>query len=141
MNSVRLTLSNATMTALIFVAALSSNVSFAQPTGDHLRTLFYSPTERIAMALARKGDNPIETSTSLSVNGLVKREQHKGTVWLNGHSVAEGQVISSGPAPVITNNGISINNTHVRVGERIDLSSGERTDFIPQGSVTIKRNK
>lgn len=111
---------------------------------ERLGTLFYSPAERVAIAVARSGDAPSEIReirSSLAINGLVKRDNQKSTVWVNGQAIPEGQAIPPASAPTITANTVTVNGKSVRVGETLDLTSGERSDFIPEGSVSVKRPK
>ena len=115
----------------------------SQTIQERLGTLFYSPAERAAIVVARRGEQPgaISSGTAVSVTGLVKRGGQKSTAWINGQTVAEGQGIPAAGVPVISNNSVTIDGQSVRVRETLDLESGARTDALPQGAVSIRRQK
>ena len=105
--------------------------------------MFFSPAERAAIVVARRSEQPgaISSGTAVSVTGLVKRGGQKSTAWINGQTVAEGQGIPAAGVPVISNNSVTIDGQSVRVRETLDLESGARTDALPQGAVSIRRQK
>ena len=115
----------------------------AQTSQERLGTLFFSPAERAAIVVARRSEQPgaISSGTAVSVTGLVKRGGQKSTAWINGQTVAEGQGIPAAGVPVISNNSVTIDGQSVRVRETLDLESGARTDALPQGAVSIRRQK
>jgi hypothetical protein len=115
----------------------------AQTSQERLGTLFFSPAERAAIVVARRGEQPgaISSGAAFSVTGLVKRGGQKSTAWINGQTVAEGQGIPAAGVPVISNNGVTIDGQPVRVRETLDLESGARTDALPQGAVSVRRQK
>jgi hypothetical protein len=115
----------------------------AQTAPDSLGTLLFSPAERSAITAARvaQQSSGFNFDTSLSVKGLVKRGASKGTSWINGQTITEGRTITSGSVPVIGTKEISVEGRSVRVGETLDLESGTRVDLIPQGSVSVRRQK
>lgn len=104
-----------------------------------LGTLFFTPTERVALALARRGEALTEARTDIMVNGLVSRPEQKGMVWINGHKMPEGSAIPPISTPVISKAGIKLNEKDVKVGEKIDLDSGNRIDLVPSGAISIRR--
>ena len=71
--------------------------------------------------------------------GLVKRSPQKGTLWINGQAIPEGQAVPPASAPTIMATGVIVDGKQLRVGETLDLTSGERADFIPEGSVKVHR--
>jgi hypothetical protein len=115
----------------------------AQTSQERLGTLFYSPAERAAIVVARRGETPgtINSGTSVSVTGLVKRGGQKSTAWINGQTVAEGQAVPAAGVPVISAKIVAIDGRPVRVRETLDLESGARTDALPQGAVSVRRQK
>jgi hypothetical protein len=130
----------------LFVATtvLLSSVACAQSTGGKLGTLFYTPNERTSLVASRRSSSQPDAfsfDSSLSVRGLVRRGQQKSTVWINRQTVMEGQAVTSGEVPVIGTKSVRIDGRAVRVGEALDVESGARSDFIPQGSVSVRRQK
>lgn len=113
----------------------------AQPKSGSLGTLFYSPEERAAIAAAREGKTGQETPAGLTVGGIIKRAPGKGTVWINGKPVAEGQAVPSATAPSLTAHGIILNGKPVRVGETLNPATGERTDLIAPGALHVGKQK
>lgn len=96
------------------------------------------------MARARTGeaadaaDAAQPTSNILGVTGLVRRQGGHSTMWLNGQPVPEGNTTAQGHTPRSTANGIVLNGTGLRVGESLDLSTGQRSDVLAPGSVTLQ---
>ncbi|MBK6638746.1 MAG: hypothetical protein IPG34_14465 [Rhodocyclaceae bacterium] len=129
------------LTAALLVSVGTVNAN--QALGEGLPTLFYSPIERKLLSSAREGSDGagVNAGTALSVTGLVKRGSAKSTVWLNGTSLREGELAPSGEVPRIGKRSIEISAQEVRVGETLDLESGARTDFVPDGSVTTRKQK
>lgn len=119
--------------------------AWAQRGQDRLGTLFYSPAERSAIVSARKGDisgsAAGSASTTLVLTGVVKRNGQKGTVWINGRPVAEGQAIPTAGVPQLEAGRVLIDGKPVRVREGLDVESGVRTDALPQGAVSVKPSK
>lgn len=115
----------------------------AQSGQERLGTLFYSPAERTAIVAARRGEQSgaVYYGTSVSVTGLVKRGGHKSTAWINGQTVAEGQAVPAAGVPVISAKSVTIDGQPVRVRETLDLESGARTDALPKGAVSVRRQK
>ena len=58
---------------------------------------------------------------------------------MNGQPVPEGSPIARQPAPAIEKTGVAIAGQRLRIGESLDLMTGERSDFLPQGAVAVKR--
>jgi len=128
----------------VLIVALLPAIGSNACAQARLGTLFYSPPERVALAVARNGDQPSEIQevrSSLAVSGLVKRSPQKGTLWINGQAIPEGQAVPPASAPTIMATGVIVDGKQLRVGETLDLTSGERADFIPEGSVKVKQAK
>lgn len=128
----------ALLLALLLPAAAS-----AQSSEERLGTLFFSPAERAAVMATRKGEQQgaINFGTSVSVSGLVKRGGQKSTAWINGQTVTEGQAVPAAGIPVISAKGVTIDGQDVRVRETLDLDSGARSDALPKGAVSVRRQK
>ena len=124
-------------------AVLCLPVSAAMPSDPvSLGTLFFSPAERLEVEQSRSGDNPqaISAGKAISLKGLVRRGRGKGTSWINGQTVPEGQAVPSAGVPVISAKQVTIDGKSLRVGETLDVESGARHDIVPPDS-TVKRQK
>ncbi len=114
----------------------------AQSAAQGLGTLFFTPTERTDIVATRLSQQGIVTfDNSLSVTGLVKRGGVKSTVWVNGQALNEGQAVHSGLVPRIGPRSVAIDGQALRVGESLDVGSAGRADFIPPGTVSIRKQK
>lgn len=94
--------------------------------------------------MARKGELPgaaASTNTTVVLTGLVRRNGQKGTVWINGQPVAEGQAVPAAGIPQLEAGHVLIDGKPVRVREGIDVETGARTDALPQGAVSVKPRK
>lgn len=140
---------------LVLSLMLLPDIASAQTNQVEIGALFYSPAERTAIVAARtnggSGDIGGEMEggkkgeknfgTSVAVSGLVKRGSGKGTAWINGKAVAEGQAVPSAGIPVISPKSVIFDGQPVRVRETLDLESGLRTDALPPGAVSVKPSK
>ncbi len=106
-----------------------------------LGTLFYSPAERAALVSARAGDTHQDSVSGLRLGGIVKRAGGKGTVWVNNQAIPEGQPVPPAATPGITAQGVNIDGKSVRVGETVNLVTGEKTDLLPPGAVSHGKKK
>jgi hypothetical protein len=115
----------------------------AQSGNVSLGTLFYSSSERAAIIALRRTQLGVVTSpgTSISVGGLVRRASGKGAAWINGQMVAEGHAVASAGVPVIEARQVVVDGHPVRVRETVDIESGARSDALPAGAVSIRRQK
>lgn len=128
---------------LAVTCALLPVAACAQSSQESLGTLFYSPVERAAIVAARRGEQvgTVNYGTSVSLSGLVKRGGRRSTAWINGQTVAEGQAVPAAGVPVISAKGVTMDGQSVRVRETLDIESGARTDALPQGAVSVRRQK
>ena len=109
----------------------------AMSAGDRLGTLFYSAAERAAIVSARQDEPDAPASPSqITVNGVVKRQGGPSTAWINGRAVVEGQPAPPATRLGVTERGVTLDGTAVRVGESLDLSTRERTDIVVPGAIT-----
>lgn len=129
------------ITRILFMLLLQAHCVVAAAEAERLGTLFYSPSERSTISSAREGKTGDETASGLAVSGIIKRDNGKGTVWINNKAVAEGQPVPPAAAPGITTQGITIDGKPVRVGETVNLVTGEKTDLIPSGAVSAGKKK
>ncbi len=139
--------------ALRFVPTLVASLAIAAtlaPAGANAAdpqisfgTLFFSPQERASISAARRvilGATGSSGAT-ISVGGLVRRDKGKGSAWINGQVVLEGQAVQSAGIPAIDKRDITIEGHRVRVRETVDIESGARVDALPAGSVNVKAGK
>ena len=111
-------------------------------TTERLGTLFYSAAERAAIVSARQDEPDAPVSSShVTVNGVVKRQGGPSTAWINGRAVVEGQPVPPATRLGVTERGVTLDGTTVRVGESLDLSTRERSDIVAPGAVTSRGKK
>lgn len=108
-----------------------------------LGTLLYSHAERVAIDRARLGlatdagtGSAPEVLRQVTVNGIVKRQGGKNTVWLNGQPLPDGETLPPIKSLRATRNGIKLDGQPVRVGETLDLDTKTRVDLVLPGAVT-----
>lgn len=123
--------------ALLAGSALAAQGSIL--TSERLGTLFYSPSERVAIVRARQDEPEAPANSSLmTVNGVVKRHGGSSTAWVNGRAVLDGQRLSPVTRVGVTERGVTLDGKPVRVGESLDLSTRERSDIVAPGAVTTR---
>lgn len=102
---------------------------------DTIGTVFYSPAERGALLAARSG---IAQTAIYTVNGIIERGAGKSAVWINGRAITEVP-----PDPVITTlvikrDHVLIEKKPIKVGESLDINSGQRTLRLPENAVQVR---
>jgi len=129
--------------SLIVAAAFAPAGADAAEPKNGFGTLFYSPQERAAISAARRvvPGAAVSSGTTISVGGLVRRDKGKGSAWINGQLVPEGQAVQSAGIPAIDKRDITIEGHRVRVRETVDIEGGARVDALPAGSVNVKAGK
>lgn len=100
-----------------------------------LQTLFYTPAQRQEMSRARLGLTGTQEAASTRLDGVVLRAAGKSTVWLNQQAHREGQA----PAGPLRGVDALVDGQRLRVGERVDKTSGERTDVLAPGAVQVHK--
>jgi len=115
----------------------------AQVLQDRLGTIFYSPAERALITATRKGGEfaTDRNAASVSLTGIVSRSGSKGTAWINGRPIAEGESLTATGVPSLQPGQIMIDGKQVRVRETLELESGTRAGSLPPGAVTVRRGK
>jgi hypothetical protein len=103
-----------------------------------LGPLLYTRQERAAIVQARASTGADSGSRHMQVLGMVRRERAKGTAWINGKAVAEGQSLSPAKHTRITPAGVAIDGQLVRIGETLDLQSQKRSDLLAPGAVSVR---
>jgi len=86
---------------------------------------------------ARKREKPPSTVT---LSGVLFRSGGKGTAWINGQAVADGQSPYPGMPVTIRPGHIGIRKQVVRPGETLDLTDNQRVDMLAAGAVTTSLN-
>lgn len=131
------------MGTLVVAAAFAPTDAGAANPDSRLGTLIYSPQERTSISAARRVIQGATGSSgaTISVGGLVRRDKGKGSAWINGQVVLEGQAVQSAGIPAIDKRDITIEGHRVRVRETVDIESGARVDALPAGSVNVKAGK
>lgn len=142
-------------TSQLIIAAIFSLVSdtvFA----DQVGRLFFTPEQRATLDMARNNGGMSEsalpsaqTTTSITVNGIVKRSDGKNTLWLNQVSQSETEQTPSQRnlsrhthLPTIP---VSLPGTgrtaYIRVGQTLDIESGAiRESYQPDAARTAPSN-
>lgn len=110
---------------------LAGGVAHAAPLG----TLFYSPAEREALVSSRCETAP---SAVYTVSGIIKRGPGKSAAWINGREVTEVPPDPAIPSLVIKNGYVLIEGKPIKVGETLDIVSGQRVLRLPEHSVQVK---
>ena len=113
---------------------------------QQLGTMFYSPAERRALVAARTGvddgkkvgeESAVGKKTNTSsarytVSGLVSRSGGKSVAWINGQPVGEIPHSEGLPLVDLRNGQIVIDGKTIKVGETIDIHSGEGSSPLPE---------
>lgn len=139
----------------IRIALVAAGIALAGATNtdaQELGRLFFTPEQRAALDARRKArvpDKPDAAPVTVlpitRIDGAVRREGGKSTVWVDGQMIPEdAQADSARVTPRSPNPGrVSIpagENTQrhdLRVGESLDRGSGEVRDVIGEGEIKI----
>ena len=111
-----------------------------QPLG----TVFYSAAERQTLAAARHKpaeegqEAEAKKSALFTVSGLLQRQAGKSVVWINGQPVAETRTDEGSPPIDLSNGRVLIDGKPVKVGETLDIVSGQRLSPLPTEAVRVK---
>ncbi|HEX7455105.1 MAG TPA: hypothetical protein VF296_03600 [Gallionella sp.] len=98
-------------------------------------TVFYSPAERAALVAARSGATQ---SVVYTLNGITQRGAGKSVAWINGRAVTQVPQDAAIPTLIIARDHILIEGKPIKVGETLDIISGQRTLRLPEKSVRVK---
>jgi hypothetical protein len=116
------------------LAALAVHGVIAAPIDQsELGTLFYTVNQRLAISRARHPETVLGVSDISQLQGVVRRSQGQGTVWVNGEALPESNVV----APRIKGVDAVIEGQRLRVGQSVNKSTGERSDIVDPGAVTL----
>ena len=98
-------------------------------------TLFYSPAERAALVGARSG---ITQTAIYTVAGIIQRGAGKSVVWINGRAVTQVPQDAVIPTLVIQRDHVMVEGKPIKVGESLDIISGQRILRLPEKAVQVK---
>ena len=131
---------------LLAALALPATAATQAPSGvAPLGTLFFSSAERDAVVAARRGEtaSPLLSADGswIRLQGVVKRDRQRGTAWINGQPLPEGQAVDGAGVPALHPKQVTVEGRTVRVGESINLEAGTRADLLPGGSLTVRKGK
>ncbi len=99
-------------------------------------TVFYSPAERSALVAARTG---VTQSVVYTLNGITLRGAGRSVAWINGRAVSQVPQDAAIPSLVINRDHVLIEGKVIKVGETLDIISGQRVLRLPEKSVQVKR--
>lgn len=102
-----------------------------------LGTLFYTPVQRQEISRARQSNPEVDSSSTVRLSGVVRRNDRKGTVWVNHKALPEG----GANAPRLLGLDAVVDGKRLRVGESLDTLSGARSDLVAPGAVTLQSQK
>jgi len=128
------------MLAVLLAAAMAR----AAPLGR----LFFTPERRAALERQRDLDiqetQPIDSPT-VTLDGIVTRSSGRTTVWLNGrpqNENAKGSGVRVSVSPKNPDQATVIPDddgpASLKVGQSIDRATGEKSDVIDGGTVSVK---
>ena len=132
--------------ALLLFASLGSISDSG--SAQELGRLFFTPEQRQALDARRRArlpdrpNAPVVASPGTRLDGYVRRENGKSTVWVNGEALPETapeapRIGSSGRVTV--NVGESGARAGLRPGETLDRGTGEVKDVLGNGEIRVER--
>ena len=134
-------------TLLAFVFALPCTTA-----AEELGRLFFTPERRQQLDHQRQFNieerSEVPEDPTLTINGVVTRSSGKQTVWINGTPRNENDESAgirvdparSPPGTVLIRSGESVGPA-IGVGSSINSDTGEASDLINGGSISIRRTK
>lgn len=133
--------------ALFCGLTLMSILSAAQAE-EALGRLFFTPERRQALDQQREMNisEPTNEDPALTLNGIVTRSSGKRTAWINGVAQNEREIFGGiTVTPERNNPGKVIVETaeypasNARIGETVSRTTGETSDLLNGGRISIKR--
>lgn len=118
-------------------AFIGQPVAAAELSRTVLDTLFYTSAQRQEISRARQPNPEAESSSTVHLSGVVRRNNHKGTVWVNSKALPEG----GANAPRIQGLDAVVDGKRLRVGESLDTLTGTRSDLVAPGAVSKQSEK
>lgn len=128
-------------------------VASAAASAQEIGRLFFTPEQRLALDARRKAripDKPaavVPESPVTRIDGLVRREGGRSTVWLNGvaapeHLQPEAIRIAPGKRDrlaVSVTVGEEARRFELKVGQNLDHASGEVRDVVGEDAIRVRR--
>lgn len=115
---------------------------FAQTSSESLGLLLYSPSQREAIVMARRGqavESPVSSSaSSFRVDGVIRPAKAAGSVWINGELLSEGQKV--GELRVETQDmAVRMSGgSRLKVGQSVSATGeGGTKDLLEEGSFSL----
>ena len=122
---------------LYYISISIGLMLFAGEAGAYtIGTLFYSPAERAELVAARSG---IAQSAVYTLNGITRRGAGKSVAWINGRAVTAPDPVI--PSLVIASDHVLIEGKPIKVGETLNINSGQRGLRLPENAVQVKNEK
>ena len=116
---------------------------------EELGRLFFTPERRQTLDRQRQFNiqerKEIPEDPTLTINGVVTRSSGKRTVWINGVAQSETQNGAAVITPdrrdpsLVLIESASTPAARARVGDTVNRNSGEATDLLNGGSITVRR--
>ena len=132
---------------LLFLAAAC--VTPVANAADALGRLFLTPEKRVVLEQQRQfniQERETLQGSTMSLDGVVVRNNGKKTVWINGRAQNEGESAfglstrvapgNPGQAKIEAGDGAS---TNLRVGQKINRATSEIQDGLEGGRLEVKR--
>jgi len=128
---------------LVLVLGSFGEICLAQELGR----LFFTPEQRQALDQRRRArvpdrpSAPLVVSPTTRLDGYVRRQGGKSTVWVNGEALPE----TAPEAPRIGSGRVTVNigeggaRAGLRPGEVLDRGTGEIRDVLGEGEIRIRR--
>jgi hypothetical protein len=128
---------------LVLVLGSFGEICLAQELGR----LFFTPEQRQALDQRRRArvpdrpSAPLVVSPTTRLDGYVRRQGGKSTVWVNGEALPETapEAPRIGSGRVTVNIGESGSRAGLRPGEVLDRGTGEVRDVLGEGEIRIRR--
>lgn len=120
---------------LFYLIFFSLSWTAGNADANAIGTLFYSPSERLALVAARAG---ISQSAVYTLNGITRRDAGKTVAWINGRAVTEDPPDLAIPTLIIKRDYVLIEGKPIKVGESLDVISGQRVLRLPEQAVQVK---
>lgn len=118
--------------ALLLMGVFSG---FCQAQSQPLGVLFYTPQQREAMVLSRRGVAVKNTPDLFQVDGVYRRSKGPGSIWINGEILSDGQRadelrVETDGSGVRMNGGMRL-----KVGQAVSATGeGGVQDLLEEGS-------
>jgi hypothetical protein len=119
---------------------------------EEMGRLFLTPEQRAALEARRRTRQPDKPAAAAlapttRVDGYVRRQGGKSTIWLNGEPLTESrgpgariEAGKTGQPGVAVPLGEDSRSAHARVGQSVDSVTGEVKDPLGEGEIRVQRS-